>query len=195
MTKTALLALTLAAALPAVAHADAVNDRVYLLTGGSSGCPSGQLGYHRILQSPDGGVTTTGAEFQVPVGKFLEVTSIEYELPMYMPWATSYTQTFDVTARGRTTNLTSGVFSARYSNSPIFVAERGGWEVGGEYTSPGAETRVASFPSGPLVGNGARICLAATNNFRIYGGDVRIRGRLIPADATIQPPPGGGTLP
>ncbi len=47
------LLLGLIFAIPSSAHADPVSERV-LLTTGASGCPSGQVGFKRIVMRPDG---------------------------------------------------------------------------------------------------------------------------------------------
>ena len=186
------LALTasLAALAPCSAHADTAGDRVLLLTG-AAGCPSGQTGFRRLHQSPDGPQTLDSTEFQVPAGKYLEITNIEYTFPYWTAFASSYVQSVDLFVRQRVGTQVTNAFAVTYSNAPVFDAGANGFSDFGQYTSPGAETHVATFPAGPLVSSQARLCLSAASTF-FSTGRYKIRGRLIAADATIQPPGGGG---
>jgi hypothetical protein len=182
----------LLAALPTSdAHADAVGDRVVLVQG-TSGCPTGEVGFKRLLQLPDGTSRLETTEFQVPAGKYLEVTNVEYSLPVWTGYATSYTQSFGVLGRQRTGTSAIAIFNATFANANILETdERGGVDGQGQFVSQNAATHVVAFPVGPLVGNELRVCANAQAGFWIYLGRVQIRGRLIAADPTYLPPSGG----
>jgi hypothetical protein len=189
------LAVSVAALAPTSAHADTAGDRVLLVAGGVSGCPGAQASFHRVHQSPDGYENPESTEFQVPAGKYLEITSIEYTLPGGMRSATSYVQYLDLFLRQRSGTRYTNLFAVTYSNSPLFHenADYSFTELN-DFTSPGVDTHVGTFPAGPLVSNQARLCLSTPAS---YGTTQRykIRGRLIPADPTAVPPGGGSALP
>ncbi len=181
----------LAALSTSDAHADAVGDRV-LLVQGPSGCPSGEVGFRRLVQSPDGTSRLETTEFQVPAGKYLEVTNVEYTLPIWTGYATSYTQSIGILGRQRAGTLAISIFNATFANANILETdERGGVDGQGQFVSQNSATHVAAFPVGPLVGNELRVCVNAAAGFWAYLGRVQIRGRLIAADPTYLPPPGG----
>lgn len=190
------LAASFAALAPTSAHADIAGDRVLLVVGPTWGCPTGQAAFRRIHQSPDGGETQENGEFQVPAGKYLEITNIEYSPPSSYH-DTSYVQSVSLILRKRIGTGATSLFDFTYSNAPIFdaIANDVFASAVHQYTSPGAETHVATFPAGPLVSNQARLCLNAPSNFYNASTRFKIRGRLIAADPTALPPGGGGTLP
>ena len=170
------------------ARADVVSDRVFLITG-APGCPTGSIGFRRIKQTPDGAQTQESNEFQVPLGSYLEVTSIEYTTPYHTQWAMDYSQSLDILIRARNGSTSTSVLSARYQNGSVYAKDGNAYVGVGEIASQGARTRVAAFPAGPLMGSAARLCAAATHNFWLFGGSVRVRGRLIPTGGLVVPPP------
>jgi hypothetical protein len=185
-------ALLSAIALSAApARADAVSDRVLLIPGGGS-CATNTPMFRRIKQLPDGSQTTETVEFQVPSGTYLEITSVEYTLPYYTPWAKFYVQSLDVTIRQRGGTASTSVLSARYGNSSVFADDgTSNYADIGELVSSGAQSHTAAFPVGPLMSAGGRLCAASSANFWMYGGTVRIRGRLIPSgEVGVMPSPG-----
>jgi hypothetical protein len=194
MTLSLALAASFAALAPTAAHADLAGDRVVLVVAPSAGCPTGQASFRRLHQSPDGAQSTESVEFQVPAGKYLEITNIEYSVPYYTGLATMYAQYIDLYLRSRTGPAFTYLFNATYSNAPIFdaITSDNFATAVAQYASPGAQSHVAAFPAGPLVGNLARVCLGTPSNFFNYGGRFQIRGRLIPADPTPLPTGGGG---
>jgi hypothetical protein len=178
------------------AHADAVTERVYL-TAGAAGCGTGSLGFRRINQNPDGSHTIDTAEYQVPYGQYLEITSIEYTIPYWTPWAKFYTQSIEFNLRQRYGTQGTNILSVRYSNSTTFVEdEKDNYLSVSESVAPGAQTHVAAFPSGPLMGNAARLCVTPSNNsqYWMYGGNIRARGRLIASGEPPMAPGGGGSV-
>ncbi len=179
------LALVTAAAAADEARADVVTDRVLLVTGSAYGCTgTGALGFRRVLQQPDGSQTMESTEFQVPSNQYLEVTSVEYTTPYYTPWAKSYVQSLDLTLRRRAGGASTLVFMGRYQNASTYADDGAELEDLGERVSPAAQTRVAAFPVGPLMGSTARLCASATSSFWTFGGTVRVRGRLVPTGTT-----------
>lgn len=190
-----MIAVCLGALVPVqAARADVVSDRVFLVTG-SSGCPTGWVGFKRIRQSPDGSQVPETAEFQVPAGKYLEITSVEYTTPYHTPWAKFYAQQLSLNIRQRAGSATTNIFSAVFQNRTMFDEDANDNFNGfGQYVSPGAETHVASFPVGPLMSNNGRLCFQASSNFYTFGGWIRVRGRLIATGEIIVGPPGGGVL-
>lgn len=182
----ALLSTLTAAAAAPDAHADVASDRVLLVTGSTYGC-SGATGFKRIRQDPDGGTVTETAEYQVPSGYYLDISSVEYTTPYSTPWALGYVQSLDLNIRRRSGTGSSHVFSARYQNRTVY-AGGASFDVTNEYVAPGAETYVATLPDGPLMGTGGRLCVSAASNFWVFGGSVRVRGRLIPTGATVISP-------
>ena len=188
-----MLALITLSSLTAVdAHADAVSDRVVLTTGPST-CGSNASGFKRVKYLPDGTSTTDTAEFQVPAGSYLEITNIEYVLPYSTLWARSYVQTLNINMNPRTSAFGSNIVSIRYNNRAVYAGDEYEGYVGvGELVSPGAQTHVIAYPVGPLMGSAARLCVNTANNFWVYGGSVKIRGRLIPNGEMITSP-GAGT--
>ena len=198
MNRSLLLALaSLTAFTPTEARADAVTERVYL-TAGAAGCGTGSLGFRRINQKPDGSHTIDTVEYQVPYGQYLEITSIEYTIPYWTPWAKFYYQTIEFNLKQRYGTQGTNILSVRYGNSTTFVEdENDNFLSVNEYVSPGAQTRVASFPSGPLVGNAGRLCVtpSSNNQYWMYGGNIRVRGRLIASgEPPLQPGGGGGVF-
>jgi len=195
MTKQLTLLVSLLGALGAVteARADVASDRVLLITGSTFGCTGG-TGFKRLKQSPDGTSTTETAEFQVPEGTYLEITSVEYTTPYHTLWASFYVQSIDLNIRNRSSAASASVLSARYHNSATYGDNGDGYVDIGQLVSPGARTQVAAFPAGPLMSSAARLCLNVTTNFWTFGGAVRVRGRLIPTgQPVIEPPPPIGT--
>lgn len=186
MTKTLVSVFALAGSLLATmwsgdARADIVSDRVLLVTGGG-GCPSGEMSFRRIQQRPDGSQTAETSEYQVPYGSYLEVTSIEYTTPYSTPWAQWLYQVVDVSIHQRSGTASTLVLDARYQNSTLYGKEADlSYSEIGEAASPGAETHVASFPVGPLMGSAGRLCVSAANNFWLFGGSIRVRGHLLPS--------------
>jgi hypothetical protein len=178
------------------ARADAVTDRVMLVPGGG-GCGTNQASFRRILQHPDGRQTTETTEFTVPLGKYFEITSVEYTTPYWTQWAKFYVQSIDLNIRQRVGTAGTNVFSARYGNAATYTEDEAYNFINiDQYPSQGPVTRVASFPVGPLMSAAARLCLGGyTSNFTNYGGSIRVRGRLISSgDAIVVPPPDGGVL-
>lgn len=191
-----LLALTVStyAAGEQAAQADVVSDRVFLVTG-ATGCPTNSMGFKRIRQTPDGTTVPETAEFVVPSGKYLEITSIEYTTPHSTPWAQSYVQYLTVSIRQRSGTGAASVFNASYQNRTMYDEDASyNLSAFGQYVSPGAETHVASFPAGPLMSPAGRLCVTATSNFYTFGGSVRVRGRLIPSDTLATAPSSGSVL-
>lgn len=173
------------------AHADVVGDRVVLVIG-TNGCPSGEVGFQRVLQSPDGTSRLEATEFQVPAGKYLEVTNVEYSLPIWTGYATGYTQSLGILGRQRVGTSSISIFYATFANADIFeMGERNNAEGVGLFVNQNSATHVAAFPVGPLVGNELRVCVKADAGFWAYLGRVQIRGRLVAADPTYLPPSGG----
>jgi hypothetical protein len=193
MNRTTSIALALLSSLAATAavapdaHADLASDRVLLVEGSTFGC-TGARGFYRIVEDPEGGSSySTSTEFRVPAGYYLEIGSIEYTLPHYMKWATSYVQSLNLNLRRRSGTGSTSVFTARFQNHDTYA---GGttWDETNEYVSPGATTHVASFPHGPLMGNGARLCASAPSGFWNNGGFIRVRGRLVPTGSPVIAP-------
>lgn len=182
--------LAATAAVAPEARADVASDRVLLVAGSQFGCSTGAIGFKRLRQDPDGGSFQESIEYQVPEGSYLDITSIEYTTPYYLKWATSYVQSIDLVIRKRTASVATNIFSARYHNRATYASDNYVFDETNEYVSPGATTRVATFPAGPLMSSGGRLCLSASNNFFIYGGSVRVRGRLISSGSAVpmQPP-------
>lgn len=183
----ALLSTLTAAAAAPDAHADVASDRVLLVTGSAYGC-SGAIGFKRLRQDPDGGTVTESAEYQVPNGYYLDISSVEYTTPYHTTWALGYVQSLDLNIRRRSGTGSSHVFSARYQNRPVYAGTSSSLDTTNEHVGPGAETHVASFPDGPLMGAGGRLCVSAVSNFWTYGGSVRVRGRLIPTGSLLIDP-------
>lgn len=196
MNHTLMIALCLGAVVSAgEAHADAVTDRVVLIPGGAGACGANQTTFRRVLQQPDGRSTTETTEFTVPSGTYLEITSIEYTTPYWTSWAKFYVQSIDVNIRQRVGSAATNIFSAKYQNATTYAEDATDAFIDlGQFNSPGAKTHVASFPVGPLMSNAARLCASGyTNNFTMYGGSIRVRGRLIPnGGPVVAPAPGGG---
>jgi hypothetical protein len=176
---------TAAADLP-TAHADVASDRVLLVTGSSYGCTgTSTLGFRRLRQDPDGGSVQESIEYQVPAGHYLDISSIEYTVPYWLKWALGYSQSIDLNIRRRSGTGSAHVFSAKYGNGDTWISDGGVYEASNEHPSPGVYTNVASFPDGPLMGSGGRLCASASSNFWLYGGNVRVRGRLIPTGSPV----------
>jgi hypothetical protein len=176
------------------AFADIAGDRVLLVTG-ATGCPTGSTGLKRVRQSPDGSQVAETAEFVVPTGKYLEVTTVEYTTPTSTAWATSYTQRLYLNIRQRIGTGATNIFSASFANRGMYDEDENYVFHGfGQYVSPGGETHVASFPSGPLMNSAGRLCFTAPNNFNVYGGSFRVRGRLIASDGMVVSPTDGSVL-
>ena len=197
MTKTVTLcvALGLATLVSAgTAHADLATDRVVLYTSGgiNTGCPTGQRGFTRVKQLPDGSSTSEPTEFQVPSGKYLEISSIVYTLPRVMPWAQRWWQEIQVTIRQRAGTQASQVFFGTYKNPRQYVAEADGSFTNlDEFTDGGGTTHAVTYPVGPLMSNAGRLCAGSTSaqSFWDQQGQFVIRGRLI--DSDLMTPPDG----
>lgn len=177
------------------AHADEVSDRVLLITG-APGC-SGGSGFKRVIQSPDGGETYETGEFQVPYGKYLVITSIEYTTPYWTTWAKWYVQNISVGIRKRSgTGNSASVFNAQYQNQSTYMQDANDeLQSTKQSISQGARTEVATFPDGPLMSPNGRLCLTVSdNNFWTFGGTMRVRGHLINSGSTSTIPPNGGIL-
>jgi hypothetical protein len=171
------------------AHADLASDRVFLTDASSFGC-TGARGFVRTHEDPDGGSAIESTEFRVPQGYYLEIASVEYTVPHYMKWALNYAQSINLGIRRRSGTGGTSVFTARYQNRDVYAADDSAWDTTNEYVSPGAATHVASFPHGPLMGNGGRLCASAPSGFWSNGGFVRVRGRLVPTGVpVIEPQP------
>jgi hypothetical protein len=185
-----LLVLGFVASSFTAARADVVSDRVLLVTGGS-GC-----GFKRIKQLPDGAQTQETVEYQVPYGQYLEITSIEYTLPHWMAWAKFFTQSLDVTIKQRFGTASTNILAVRFGNQTGFYEDAAqNFEQSYEFASQGAQTHVAAFPSGPLLGNAGRLCVTTPLHFWNFGGAIRVRGRLIASgEPPVAPNPGGGVL-
>lgn len=183
---TALSTLAAAAVDQPTAHADVASDRVLLVTGSAFGCTgTATLGFRRLRQDPDGGSVQESAEYQVPAGYYLDISSVEYTVPYWLKWALGYSQSVDLNIRKRSGTGSSHVFSAKYGNGDTWAGVDGVYEETNEHPAPGVYTSVASFPDGPLMGNGGRLCVSASSNFWTYGGNVRVRGRLIPTGSPL----------
>jgi hypothetical protein len=184
-----LLALAFVTSSFTAAHADVVTDRVLLVTGGS-GC-----GFKRIKQLPDGAQTQESTEYQVPYGQYLEITSIEYTLPYWMAWAKFFAQSLDVTIKQRAGAASTNILAVRFGNQSGFYEDAAEFQQSYEFMSQGAQTHVAAFPSGPLMGNAGRLCVTTPLHFWNFGGAIRVRGRLIASgEPPVVPNPGGGVL-
>jgi hypothetical protein len=191
-----LFALGLAALTPSTAaHADAVTDRVFLVTGGG-GCPTGQMSFRRILQLPDGRSTQEQSEFTVPAGKYLEITSVEYTTPYHTQWASFFQQFLDVHIRQRNGSARASILNATFQNTTMFTDDENSKFINiGQYMSQGAVHQAVAFPVGPLMSSNGRLCVDVKKDFWTYGGTVRIRGRFIASgELPVEPPPGGGVL-
>jgi hypothetical protein len=186
-----LIVLGLAVTAAEPAHADTASDRVFLTTGGT-GCPTGSTSLKRIRQSPDGSQVAETAEFVVPAGKYLEITSVEYTTPSSTAWATGYTQSLALNIRQRSGTGATNVFLASFANHPLYDEDANNVLHGfGQFVSGGGQTHATSFPAGPLMSSAGRLCFTAPSNFHIYGGSVRVRGRLIASDGMIVSPTDG----
>lgn len=185
-----LLALAFVVSSLVTARADVITDRVLLYTGGS-GC-----GFRRIKQLPDGAQTQETTEYQVPYGQYLEITSIEYTLPYWMAWAKFFQQSLDVTIKQRTGTASTNILAVKYGNETGHYEDQNDeFQQTGEFSTQGAQTHVAAFPSGPLMGNAGRLCVAAPLHFWNFGGAIRVRGRLLASgEPPVAPNPGGGVL-
>lgn len=175
------------------ARADVVSDRVLLMTGGT-GCTNA-TSFRRVVQGPDGASTVESTEFQVPAGKYLEITSIEYTTPYWTPWARSYRQSLSLGIRQRNGTASNSVFTAWYQNQAVYAADGDNLDVTGEQVAPGARTNVVAFPVGPLMSSAGRLCALASSNFWLFQGEVRVRGRLIPTGDILIDPVDGNRLP
>ena len=194
MNKTLLLSL-LALPLPLVtpggceAHADPVSDRVYLTTTGSTACGTNGKGFTRTIQQPDGSWTPVSGEFTVPQNMYLEITSVEYTTPYWTAWAKEYTQTLNVSIKQRVGTYSTSVLNATYMNQTIYGESAGVFEAIGEIVSPGAQTRIASYPVAPLMSSAGRLCVAPNvRDFWTYSGNSVVRGRLIPSGVIVASP-------
>jgi hypothetical protein len=193
MNKTMMIALCVGALAPQVAEADAASDRV-MLEPHAVGCPTGSTGFKRVKQHPDGSQSAETAEFVVPAGKYLEITSIDYTTPYSTRTITSYVQHVSLNIRQRLGAAATNVFHFSYNNKTQFVQDADyTFDGTTEFMSPGAATRVASFPAGPLMSPQGRLCVTAPDSFWLFQGRVRVRGRLIAQDGIVVQP-GGGVL-
>lgn len=192
------IAFTLLSALVATtcdaedAHADLASERVHLRDGSAFGCTgTGSRGFYRVVEDPDGGHTySVSTEFRVPAGYYLEINSIAYEIPFYMKWATGYVNTMSITIKNRSSGASTPVFHTKFSNRQSYAADGSTWDATNEWLTPGAQTLVASFPNGPLMGNAARLCANAPSSFWSNLGywSIDVRGRLVPTgEPTVQP--------
>jgi len=190
------LTVSLTGALAGTARADLVSDRVLLVPTATAACGNGTRGFSRVQQKPDGTEVAESGEFQVPSGFYLEITSVDYTLPYYTKSAGIYWQGIDLTMRKRTNTYGgTSVLSTRYMNHLTFGDNGGGNLVEvGQYVSPSADLRSVSFPVGPLMDLNARLCVAAPNDFWLYQGSMRVRGRLVPNGSTTIINTGGGIL-
>jgi hypothetical protein len=170
------------------ARADVVSDRVYLVNGTNT-CGTNSSGFYRIKQMPDGSQVPETTEFQVPYGSYLEITNIEYTTPYWTEWAKFYSQSIDFNIRGRTTPGSTNIHSGRFKNLTVFAEDENDNFVDvNEYVSPAVQAHVISYPAGPLMGSTARLCVTAASNFWSFGGNVRVRGRLIASgEQPLQP--------
>ncbi|MFN0248700.1 MAG: hypothetical protein ACKV2T_17560 [Kofleriaceae bacterium] len=180
----------LATLLTSNAHADVVGDRVVLVQG-TNGCPAGEVGFQRLHQSPDGTSRLEATEFQVPAGKYLEVTNVEYSLPHWTGYAIGYQQSLGIFGRQRAGASSIAIFTATFANSNLLeIDERGNAVGAGSFVAQNSATHVVAFPVGPLVGTALRVCAKSEAGFWVHDGRVQIRGRLVTADPTFLPPPG-----
>ncbi len=126
-------------------------------------------------------------------GTYLEITSIEYTLPYWTAWAKFFMQTIDFTVRQRGGSQSTNILSVRYGNQTGYYEDANdAFLQNYQFTSQGAQTHVAAFPSGPLMGSAGRLCMTNKNDYWMYGGNVRIRGRLIASGEPPMADPGGG---
>jgi hypothetical protein len=178
---------------PAAAHADVVSDRVFLQAG-AGGCPTGQTGFARIKQYPDGTQVKETTEFAVPVGYFLEITSVEYTTPYDMMWAKFFAQYINVDIRQRGGSSSTNVLTASYGMGSTYYETDEQFHRLYHYNEQGPRTEVASFPVGPLMSAAGRLCVSAKKQFWDAGGNVRVRGRFVSNGTAPMPNPGGGVL-
>jgi hypothetical protein len=177
-----------------LAHADAASDRVFLVTG-AAGCPTGQSAFKRIRQSPDGTQVQETAEFVVPAGKYLEITSIEYTTPYWTAWAKSYTQQIALNMRQRVGTGSTNVFVASFNNRAMYDEDANdNLHTFGQFVATGAQTLGVAYPTGPLMSSAARLCFSAPSNFFTFNGSIRVRGRLIANDSGAVLTPSGSVL-
>jgi hypothetical protein len=183
MKKTILSILSLFVSLSA-AHADTNSQRVVLQMGGTK-CPgSGSMStLIRVHQNADGTWSKDSSEFVVPSGYLLEITDIEWQMPLSQVNAFQNVLTLYVQNRsslGGFTAFTYGygpMINATEPTPGALVLSSANGLVYDLYAS-----KTVTLGSGVLVGPAARACVGASGfNEIIAGGSTPIvlRGKLI----------------
>jgi hypothetical protein len=182
--KKIILTLSLFVSFLSTAHADTNSLRVVLQ--GGAACPGlrGMSTLVRVHQNADGTYSKDSSEFVVPSGYLLEITDIEWQMPLTQVTAWQNVLTLYVQNRSSLGGFTAfsygygPMINATEPSAGTLVINSANGLVYDLYAS-----KTLTFGSGILVAPAARACVGASGfNETIAGGSTPfvLRGKLIP---------------